>query len=162
MSKVTLDTNLLLEYWKKQEKHEIVEQLITRAKNGEFELAITSRVRQDIPDPPLASEIDELPKLSIQETSSVTRIGYWQIGIDSLGDEDFVDFTTKVNELSATKGGRIPDWRDWDHLHAHYLQGRDIFLTWDRGILQIAEGLNLEFGIVVMTPDQFIESLQLI
>ena len=151
---------VLLEHWKKQEKHEIVEEIISRAKEGEFEIAVTSRVREDIPNPPLSERIDELPELSIKETSSVTRIGSWRIGIDRLADENFIDFSTKVNELSATKEGKIPDWRDWDHLHGHYLQGRDIFLTWDRGILQIAEGLDKEFGIVVMTPEKFLDSLK--
>ena len=143
--RATLDTNLILEYWKLQQKSEIIAKLFELAESGVVELAATARIREDI---------------GITETGSVTRLGSWRIGKDRLAALDFIDFSTTVSELAATTGEREPDWRDWDHLHAHYLQGRDVFLTWDKALLALAEGLSSEFGIIVLTPERFIEQVE--
>ena len=49
-----------------------------------------------------------------------------------------------------------PDWRDLDHLDAHYRAGRDKFVTWDRGILKLSDKLS-RLGIVVITPEKLLE-----
>ena len=41
---VTLDTNLLLEYWKQQDRRMIVERLIELARAGRVNLAVTARI----------------------------------------------------------------------------------------------------------------------
>ena len=157
---ITLDTNLLVEYWKEQERRETVQKLLDLSETGAIELAVTSRIRQDVPAPPLSEMINHLPEIGVTESGSVTRLGYWQLGVDQLGDDAFAAFSAKVAELAASSGQREPDWRDWDHLHAHYLQGRDVFLTWDSGILHIADQLRDEFGIVVTTPEHYLRSHQ--
>jgi len=58
--------------------------------------------------------------------------------------------------IFASRGQAPPDWRDWDHLHAHYLQDRDIFITWDGAILAIAADLQREFGIIVLPPETYL------
>ena len=49
-----------------------------------------------------------------------------------------------------------PDWRDWDHLQAHYLNERDVFLTWDKGILNAARHFKEKLGIVIMEPKEYL------
>ena len=58
---------------------------------------------------------------------------------------------------STPRFGKAPDWRDWDHLHAHYLRRRDVFLTWDGGILDCADELKGKLDIVVMRPEEYLE-----
>lgn len=98
MDKVTLDTNVLFEYFQKGSKLEVVERLLELADNGTIELAITRRVTEDIPNPPLSNRLSELPNLNISATGSVTRLDHWQLGVDMLGDQAFVDFELWVKE----------------------------------------------------------------
>jgi hypothetical protein len=73
------------------------------------------------------------------------------------------EFVTFQDDLeSARKEGdpKLPDWRDWDHLHAHMLKGRTVFLTWDRPIHRLSEPLQDRFGIRVQTPEAFLAETQ--
>lgn len=155
---LTLDTSLLLEYWKDQENKEVVEDLLEMASEGRVNLAVTARVREDVPGDPFASRINQLGELGIQETGSVARLGYWILGRDHLGSDKFETFRLQ----SEWEEGRpkLPDWRDWDHLHAHMLQGRDVFLTWDKEILRLGNRLQ-SFGIRVTTPQQYLTGQKL-
>ena len=156
--KLTLDTNLLHEYWKQRGKHKLVERLLLLAEQGKVDLAVTARVHEDVPLPPLAKKLNELPKLNIDEASSVTRLGYWVLGRDMLGNEAFDDSYSVACTLAQQYGKEPPDWRDWDHLHAHYLLRRDVFLTWDEGIICLCKYLRDEFGVVVMRPEEYLDS----
>jgi len=156
---LTLDTNLLLEYWKRQDKLEKIESLLLLAKQGRVDLAVTARIHEDIPDLPLAEKLNELPELDINETGSVTRLGYWVLGRDILGDEAFDDFWPNASDLATQRGKNPPDWRDQDHIHAHYLLKRDIFLTWDEGIICLSKELKKQFGIVVMSPEEYLRTM---
>lgn len=154
--RLTLDTNLLLEYWKNQAKRKAVEKLSLLAKEGKVDLVVTARIREDVPLSPLAQKIDELPELGINETGSVTRLGYWVLGRDMLADEAFNDFWPTAQTLAGQRGKKPPDWRDWDHLHAHHLLHRDIFLTWDEGIICLSDDLRTHFDVVVMRPEAYL------
>ncbi len=157
--RLTLDTNLLQEYWKKQVKYNNIERLLQLAEQDEVDLAVTARIHEDIPEPPLMNKIDELPELNVNKTGSVTRLGFWELGRDMLGDRNFTDFYENALALANKRVGKkhLPDWRDWDHLHAHYLLKRDVFLTWDEGIICLAQELKDRFGVVVMKPEKFLE-----
>jgi len=155
--RLTLDTNLLLEYWKSQIKRKAAERLLLLAKQGKVDLAVTARIREDVPLPPLAQKLNELSELGINETGSVTRLGNWVLGRDMLGDEAFNDFWPTAEALAKQRGKKPPDWRDWDHLHAHYLLRRDVFLTWDEGIICLSEDLKTHFGVVVMRPEAYLQ-----
>jgi len=154
--RLTLDTNLLLEYWKNQAKRKAVEKLLLLAKEGKADLAVTARIREDVPLSPLAQKLDELPELGINETGSVTRLGYWVLGRDMLGDEAFNNFWPTAQALAKQRGKKPPDWRDWDHLHAHYLLHQDVFLTWDEGVICLSDDLRTQFGVVVMRPEEYL------
>lgn len=154
--RLTLDTNSLLEYWKNQAKREVVEKLLLLEREGKAHLAVTARIHEDVPQPPLAQKLDELRELGINKTSSVTRIG-WVLGRDMLGDEAFNDFWPTAQTIAKLHGKKPPDERDWDHLHAHYLLRRDIFLTWDEGIICLSGDLRTQFGVVVMRPEEYLD-----
>ena len=154
---LTLDTNLLHEYWKQRVKRKAVEKLLLLAKQGKVDLAVTARVYEDIPLPPLADKLGELQELNINEVGSVTRLGYWVLGRDMFGDEAFEQFWPQACALAQQYGEKPPDWRDWDHLHAHYLLKRDVFLTWDKGIICLADDLRARFGVVVGRPEDYLK-----
>jgi predicted nucleic acid-binding protein len=154
IQKVTLDTNVIMEYWNNGEKSDSIMELLRLSSEGEISLAITSRIKNDIPKPPLFDKINNLPKLGIEQTGSVARLGEWRLGEDRLGSENFVNFSKSIDNVSL---GPNIDWRDWDHIHAHYLQYRDVFLTWDNRILSVAKELENKFSITIMKPEDFIK-----
>jgi hypothetical protein len=42
-------------------------------------------------------------------------------------------------------------------LHAHFIQGRDVFLTWDKGLLDLGKLLAAAgFTIRVMQPEDYL------
>lgn len=155
---LTLDTNLIQEYLKSQDRTHLVQCLVDLARDGRVELAVTARIRDDIPRDPLFSRLAELPDLGIAEKGAVFRLGHSPLGRDMIGSEEFTDFYSHACALAQQRKGKkhIPDWRDWDHLHAHLLHGRDVFLTWDSGILCLAPELHKRFGISVMTPEAYL------
>jgi hypothetical protein len=158
--RATLDTSVLMEYWKQQKKADVVRKLLERAQAGRLDLVISARILEDVPRPPLADRINELPVLSVQATGAVTRLDYWVLGRDLLGSEAFAAVEKNPPRPASGKGteggGRQPDWRDWDHLHVHYLSGRDVFLTFDTGMLKIADELRARLGVTVLSPEQFL------
>ena len=160
MPKLTLDTNLLLEYWKKQNKVAVVEKLLELSDNGRIDLVVTSRIHADIDRPPLSERINELPELGVQIIGSVFRLDYSALdGGDMLGDDEFMNVFATLEQNLKHQGKELPDWRDSDHLHGHYLAGRDTFLTWDGGILSIAPEIEIQLGIVVMQPEEYLATL---
>jgi hypothetical protein len=160
MDTLTLDTSLLLEYWKDQDDKEVVEDLLQMASDGRVNLAVTARLREDVPGDPFASRINGLGELGIQETGSVARLDYWILGRDHLGSDKFETFRLQLESKWKEGNPKLPDWRDWDHLHAHMLQGRDVFLTWDKAILRLGDRLQ-SFGIRVTTPQQYLTGWKL-
>lgn len=77
MPSATVDTNVLLEYLKRQDRRAVVERLVELSRAGKLELVVTARIREDVPNPPLSTAIDRLGELSIQEGPAVTRAGVW-------------------------------------------------------------------------------------
>jgi len=55
---LTLDTNVIMEHWKNQKNASIVEKLLELAINGNIDLAITSRIHEDVPNLPLSERIN--------------------------------------------------------------------------------------------------------
>ena len=121
--KLTLDTNLLLEYWKEQYRAPVIEELLSLATSDAVELAVTARIREDIPRPPFADRIKELNTLHVNELPTIARYGYWLLdGNQHFGHKEFFDFSDEITAMLEKSGvkRRLPDWRDWDHLHVHY------------------------------------------
>jgi hypothetical protein len=159
VQKLTLDTNLLHELWKGREKQAAVEALLTLADQGQAELAVTGVVDLDVGPGwlDLDDRLHQLPTLGIARIGKVARAGTWVIGEDVLGSGIFEGFRLDLEDRRKPREPKLPDIRDWDHLHTHYVNGRDIFLTWDKAILRLADVLLETFGVHVMTPEQYLE-----
>lgn len=159
---VTLDTSVVMEWWKNQAKIEHVKTLIELGKKFEIDLAVTGRIHDDVWKQPLAAKINDLPNLLIDEIGAIIRIDNWKPGTDIGGITEFVNFigsietSDKFNHMSQK---RRPSWCDWDHIHTHYRYGRNYFLTWDRGILHFQKEFE-EFAIKVMKPEDYLSQHQ--
>lgn len=104
-----MDASLLLEYWKDQPKKAMVEELLRLAEKGEVDLAVTARVREDVPRGPLATRMNQLPELSIKETGSVACLGFWVLGRDHLGSDEFESLRLQLQSEWKPGNPRLPD-----------------------------------------------------
>ncbi|MYG05765.1 hypothetical protein F4167_03945 [Candidatus Poribacteria bacterium] len=159
---VTLDTNVVKTWWKNRSKVEHVETLIELGEKFEIDLAVTGRIHDDVPNQPLAAQINDLPNLLIDEIGAIIRIDNWKPGTDIGGITEFVNFIGSIetsDKFDHMSKKRQPDWRDWDHIHTHYRYGRNYFLTWDGGILHFQKEFE-EFGIKVMKPEDYLSQHQ--
>ena len=154
---VTLDTSVIVEYLEKYGKVAVVESLLELAQNGRLDLCVTGRIREDIPRQPLSERINELPELGIREMGSIIRTGHWRPGRDTAGSTKFQEAIDSLPDDPSRPTKKRPDWRDWDHVQTHYLNGRDVFLTWDKGILNAAPHLKGKLGIVIMKPEDYLQ-----
>jgi hypothetical protein len=160
MIRLTLDTNLLQEYWREQERRDIVAQLLDLATSADADLVVTARISADIPDGPLAKRIRELPEMRVGEIGGVFRLDYSLLGGSDMLGSGIFDSLRQQAEAELARRGRtqMPDWRDWDHLQSHFIMRRDVFLTWDKRLLEAAELLSVELPIIARTPEDFLAS----
>ena len=157
---ITLDTNVIQEYWLDRPKVYVVRRLLDLSDSGQLDLAVTSRIESDVPRPPLAERINELPTLGVKIIQAPSLINVsWDYGKLRYTNSETVSFLEDIANRFRAKGMRkkSPDVRDLCHLDAHYTSGRSVFLTWDKGIIHIAECLENELGIVVMKPEDYLD-----
>ena len=156
---LTLDTSIVMAKWKNEPGSNTVDRLLDLALERPLSLRVTERIREDVPRPKLSNEIDRLPELGIKFVGSVIRPDSWRAGIDYAGS---VEFEEAYNQ-STTSEERLKkkDWKDWDHLHAHYLSKRDVFLTFDSTFQRKASSLTEILGIVIMDPEEYLADLEL-
>ena len=161
---VTLDTNVVREWWDNRSKVEHVEKLLELGRKFEIDLAVTGRIHDDVPNQPLAAKINDLPSLLIDEIGAVMRLNNWEAGTDTVGVTEFVNFIGSIetsDEFNHMNKCKRPDWRDWDHIHTHYRYSRDYFLTWDNKVLHFKKVFE-DFGIKVMKPEEYLSQHQLL
>ena len=151
---LTLDTSVVFELWKRGRKVNAVERLIQLGRTQPMSLRVTGRIFEDVPRPPLADEIPRLPGVGIDTMSSVIRPQHWRVGVDTPGARAFAQAYFDLTDPQDQEGRR--DWKDWDHLHAHFVNKRDVFLTWDNKLLRYGEGLRERLGLVVMRPEDYL------
>ncbi|MCY4108572.1 MAG: hypothetical protein OXG11_06045, partial [Chloroflexi bacterium] len=148
--KVTIDACIPQELWKTQDRASVVTSLLDLARDASVDLAITTRVDQDIPNMPLSARIRELPEIGVQRIGAPFRLNLSKLGGDdvlaSTGFGEVRDSIEAELERRGLSKQNRPDWRDWDHLEGHYLANRDVFLTWDGDILGIASQLKARLG----------------
>jgi hypothetical protein len=159
VDRLTLDTNLLQEYLRDQPKREVVRQLLDLAAAGEVDLVVTARISADMQGE-LATKLAALMDTeAVGLIGSVTRLNHWVLGQDMLGSDAFVAAQEAADaELRRRGRARVPDFRDWDHLHAHFLTHRDVFVTWDKRLLEAGEIVADQLGVKLATPETYLAS----
>ena len=161
MLEVTIDTNVFQEHERKREKWAVAEKVFVLAKQGKIDMTVTTRARADMPDGPLRKAFEaRLAKPGF--TLSPAAIQYDADGgeeTDYLSDFMIDDFMAALEKRDRERGRRkkIPCQNDRDHVQGCHLARRDVFLTWDKGVLRWAADLKPRFGILVMTPEAFLE-----
>lgn len=153
IDELTLDTILIREWWDRDAKHRVVEELLALRERGLVDLAVTATIREDIWFGPLAERLSSLPEVGITETGTVARLGRWVLDRDMLGDQGFADWYEGLHVEE-------PEWRDFDHPQAHMLLRRDLFLTWDEKVLEFSGTLDMEWGIHVIRPEEYLDQRQ--
>ena len=161
MLEVTIDTNVFQEHERKQEKWAVAEQVFVLAEQGKIDMTLTTRARADMPDGPRREALEsylvkpwfKLSPAAIQYDAASGE------GTDYLSDFMIDDFMAALEKRDRERGRRkkIPSQHDRDHVQGCHLSRRDVFLTWDRELLRWAEDLKPRFGILVMTPEAFLE-----
>lgn len=162
MLEVTIDTNVFQEYEKKQKQWKVAEKVFALAERGKIYLTATTRAWADMEDGPLREAFESrlakpgftLSPAAIQYDSESGE------GTDYTSDfmiDDFMDALEKRDWKSGRGKKSIPSQNDRDHVQGHYLSRRDVFLTWDKGVLRWAEDLKPRFGMIVMQPEAFLE-----
>lgn len=154
--KVTLDTNIIQELWRGQANAALVELLLALSDTGVLDLAISTRIDLDIPCAPLSERIAELPDLGIRTIGSTLRLGTSRYGSgDMLVDDTVTVAEQRILSALERRGARTPELPDFDHVFAHYLNHRDVFLTWDKALLAAAGLFREELGVQIAKPEDF-------
>lgn len=155
MLRLTLDTDVVRDVWDDEERRVHVERLIEFAREGTVDLAVTRHIEEDVPFAPLADKIRDLPELEISRTGGVFVLGVSVLnGPDGLGSGEFDEWWLAREASRTAQEPKLPGRRDYHHLHAHYIRGRDVFVTWDKAIRRLGPELEREFGLRVRTPEE--------
>lgn len=158
--RVTLDTNVLFEFWTKREKRDVAEQLLNLSDEDRIDLAVTTRIKQDIPYPRLSERVKELPTMDVRTVGSVFRVGVSVVGSeDTVTDGHYRETQEIIESKLRARGQCPPQTADFDHIFGHHIANRDVFLTWDGGILIAAEYFADSLGVRIQTPEDFIAEL---
>jgi hypothetical protein len=173
--KVTLDTNVLLDYLEhRPDFYQDAFDILEAHRAGQCYVVVTTRALADLrhpdePDP--ASEMQHelgslLSEYKIDEIGTLGRYGesYYS------GGDYYSDGFLEKNEqrlLGLIWPGARPDEkrhrsriRDIDHLVGHHRHGSNVFVTRDGQILRAQEVLRREFGIEVVSPRDLVERLK--
>lgn len=156
---VTLDTNVFLNM-----KCGRMLSPVELRKICPVDLAISHRIQDDLP---LKSSDEQFLRDNyIRKIPSIMRFCFdsksqrflLNSQFDKPGCTEFFKMAESIIDGLRKTGVNPPEYLDWDHLHAHYISGRDIFVTEDKKILKIGCQLKA-LGIRVM---RFEELLRLI
>ena len=129
------------------------------------DLAVTQRIRDDLPFD--SSDEQYLTDNCIRKIPSIMRCCFDSKSkrfllnpeYDKPGCTEFLKMAESIIEGMKKNGGKPPEYLDWDHLHAHYISGRDIFVTEDSGILKIGSQLKV-LGMRVMRFEKLLKYIR--
>ena len=129
------------------------------------DLAVTQRIRDDLPFD--SSDEQYLTDNCIRKIPSIMRCCFDSKSkrfllnpeYDKPGCTEFLKIAESIIEGMKKNGGKPPEYLDWDHLHAHYISGRDIFVTEDSGILKIGSQLKV-LGMRVMRFEKLLKYIR--
>ena len=168
MLKITLDTTNIIDYFERDKTY--ISPIIDLANLGKLDLAITTRVPID-----LMRDKDEFRRNAILEqlnrSKEIRTIGApFRLDMSFLDSGDFVigdDEAKWIKEIEtclfpslAMNSKRLDNKLcDCDHLAAHILSKRDVFLTTDNNYIDKMGRLNIIQPVSILTPREFIEKM---
>lgn len=176
MDTLTLDTNIMRDWaWCEERSHECrhgnnmnkkleiqhqFHTLIQLRDNGECELGVTNIIFADFNkdgEDKLPDYISEMIGPYVEIASPTATIFPWEF------PAIFVDPEEIENILKGTFPGSKPEHKKYSNnhndalqLYAHLVAERDYFLTCDTGILRKTEKLNCDFGIKVLSLNNYL------
>lgn len=171
--KLTLDTNCLINHFDHESatatSRDEIAQLIRYATSGRAEIVLTTRAEADL-DQDKNDERRERLKRTLAMFEVIPSVLRWDVsswdGGDVWADKNARVLADEIQKVlfpalapeSSTFGNKI---RDVDHLAAHVMDRRDIFVTDDGRLIQRAADLK-KLGAIVMRPPAclaYIESI---
>lgn len=161
--KITLDTNgvinLLDQTAPARASFEALTDLFRLVLSGHAELAITTRVEDDMlgdrNEARRAAMLAQLKLFPIISTVARWDVSKWNSEAVYAGDPLFIDIQRIIFPGLQEADKRYRNKRnDIDHLVGHRLNQRDIFVTDDKDILKRYAELKSGPGLVVMSPGQ--------
>ena len=156
MEKITLDTNVIIDIVAGRDGFQSVEIIVDKYNNGDLDLAITTRVVYELKDSTFEkfNEITSLEELSCSFRFNMSKLS----GSDTLSGGSFPR-SSDIQKLLFPNSPNNNSHKicDADNLASHARHKRDIFLTRDGQILKKAEDLKEQFGIIVMTPKDYVQ-----
>ena len=157
--KLTLDTTNIFDLFKQGK--DCIKILIEDAHNGLCELVVTSRIYADIPEEPLASELNKLSELGIETIGTIARWGvsYW--GEDYWSGDETEELESKIRKIMFPGKEHEKHLNDIDHLIGHIINERDYFITSDSHFLRRYKRLYDELGVKVISPEEYVNSIRL-
>ena len=129
------------------------------------DLAVSHRIRDDLP---LNSSDEQFLRDNyIRKIPSIMRFCFDSKSkrfllnpeFDKPGSTEFLKMAESIIDSFRKTGENPPEYLDWDHLHAHYMSGRDIFVTEDKKILKVGCQLKA-LGIRVMKFEELLRLIQ--
>ncbi len=173
MNTVTLDTVCIIHKFDSSspDKHREMVKIFELHESRKLEVAVSTRIINDKSrDQDFARRVRDVDfALKLRVIPSVFRVDVSYLpSEDRFGDifsDDEMD--DKFGQLHRIFWGKrtIPNENEWerkggndlDHLFAHWINERDVFLTYDDDILKRKEELFSELGITVQTPTEFLK-----
>ena len=157
---ITLDTNVIL----KMKRREILGPLKLREKCP-LDLAVTQRIRDDLSLNPSDEQflensfIRRIPSIMRNSYDSESKLFLLNPEFDKPGSTEFLQVAESIIEGLKHTGENPPEYLDFDHIHAHYMSGRDIFVTEDKKILKMSSKLK-DLGIRIMDFEELLSTME--
>lgn len=163
--KITLDNNCVINLLDRSSfsatSIDALMELMRLGMSGKLDIAITTRVRADLSNDSNDNRRQKMLK-SAEMFPVIGTVARWGTSVwgngDIWGDEktravsneiQALLFPSGIDRNSSTFSNKT---NDVDHLLGHLINGRDIFLTDDGGILKKGSQLKTTLGIIVMSP----------
>lgn len=157
--RVTLDTNIPYRWFENHKEQVIFEELLDWQTKGAIEIVVTRTILKDVPREPYRTKVQNLPELDVKIVGTVFRLDESFLdGPDMLGSRKFKAFEKKLR--SEFPDMKEPNQNDLDHIHAHLLNERDVFLTFEKAILNLQERIQSELEVCIQHPEEFLRSIR--
>lgn len=158
MIKITIDTSVIA-----NETSPTLEYLVLAHEQGLLDVGVTSRFRMDKDNDPdrERAERQKVIVAKLKNIPSTFLIGadYEDHEVGMLTDTELHQQLFCLFEIDHTnRGGRHTAY-DVDHLYAHIVTGRELFLTYEKKFVKKRQILK-ELGINISFPDEAVHAIQ--